>query len=243
MIAVKLAYDGSGFFGSQIQNDKVTVEGQLRKFFNARILSRTDKGVSALGNVIFVEEDINLRRYSFDRIWLYGKAVSWKKPFEKRYSYFLFKNFDTDMVEEACRLISGKHDFFNFCKKDRTKTVDYIKKIDVKPFIDDHIRLDFTGESFLWEMVRRLANAIMKVGEGKIGIEELKTLLEERTDEKIPPAPSEHLLLANIKGFEFSYDHYILKKVKDYFENLYKNAFLKKNIFEYSLEFLRDIDV
>ena len=88
MIAVKLAYDGRGFFGSQIQKDKVTVEGELRSFFNARILSRTDKGVSALGNVVFVEEDINLREYSFDRIWLYGKAKSWKRPFKKKYSYF-----------------------------------------------------------------------------------------------------------------------------------------------------------
>ena len=243
MIAVKLAYDGRGFFGSQIQKDKVTVEGELRSFFNARILSRTDKGVSALGNVVFVEEDINLREYSFDRIWLYGKAKSWKKPFKKKYSYFLSKTFDIDMIEEACRLISGKHDFFNFCKKDRTKTVDYTKKIKVKPFVGDCIRLDFTGESFLWEMVRRLANAIAKVGEGKMEIEELKTLLKERTDKKIPPAPSEYLLLVDIKGFDFSYDRYILKKVTNYFENLYKDAFLKKNIFEYSLEFLRGIDV
>ena len=243
MIAVNLAYDGSGFFGSQIQKDKVTVEGELRKFFNAKLLSRTDRGVSALGNVAFVDEDINLRQYSFDKIWIYGKAQSWKKPFKKKYSYFLFKNFDTDVIQEACRLISGKHDFFNFCKIDRTKTVDYTKKIEVKSFIDDCIRLDFTGESFLWEMVRRLANAIAKVGEDTMEVEELKTLLKERTNKKIPPAPPEYLLLVDIVGFDFSYDRYILKKVTNYFENLYKNAFLKKNIFNYSLESLRDIDV
>ncbi len=239
MIAVKLAYDGGKFFGSQIQKDKVTVEGELNKFFECRLLSRTDRGVSALGNVLFTEEEINLRRYSFDRIWLYGKSSSWKKPFKKKYSYFLSSDLDIDRIKEACSLLSGKHDFYNFCKKDRTKKLDYIKEIEINPYIGECIRLDFTGESFLWEMVRRLTNAIISVGKGEMEIEDLKDMLKKRTEKKIPPAPPEYLLLVDIEGFEFTYDEYMLRKIEKYFENMYRDAFLKKNIFSYSLNFLR----
>ena len=56
---LKFAYDGTKFFGYQRQKDIPTVEGSvlqvLRKFGianNLKSASRTDRGVSALGNVI-----------------------------------------------------------------------------------------------------------------------------------------------------------------------------------------------
>ncbi|MEA1994329.1 MAG: hypothetical protein U9N35_08065 [Euryarchaeota archaeon] len=243
MIAVKVAYDGTKFFGSQIQKNRLTVEGELRKFFDTRFVSRTDKGVSALGNVFFVDEDIRLRQYSFDGIWLYGKARTWEKPFKKRYAYFLSGNYDEGRIKEACRTLSGKHDFFNFCKKDRTRTVDYTKEIEIRPVIGECIRLDFTGESFLWEMVRRLTTVIAEVGRGGISLEKLEKFLEERTNKKPPPSPPEYLLLTDIEGFEFSYEPYLLKRVVSYFEGLYKDAFSKQSMFDHSLRFLGDLDV
>ncbi len=243
MIAVKLAYDGTRFFGSQVQNDRRTVEGELRKHFTTRFVSRTDKGVSALGNVFFTGEDIRLRQYSFEEVWLYGKAERWKRPFKKRYSYFLSPDIDKELVYAACEILSGEHDFFNFCKKNRTREIDYVKKIDITPHTCECIQLDFVGESFLWEMVRRLAQAIIEIGTGERPLTDLENLLEERTHNKVRPAPPEYLLLVGISGFDFSYDEYMLKRIIEYFKSSYRDAFLKKNIFHHSLSFLRDLDV
>src|SRR5512137_2643497 len=63
-VAMKFAYDGTGFCGFQRQPDRVTVEGTLVNALERtgairssrecgyRSSSRTDRGVSALGNII-----------------------------------------------------------------------------------------------------------------------------------------------------------------------------------------------
>src|SRR5207247_4191378 len=63
-VALKTAYDGRAFFGSQRQPDRRTVEGECLVALKAakilkdsqesffRSASRTDRGVSAVGNVI-----------------------------------------------------------------------------------------------------------------------------------------------------------------------------------------------
>ena len=69
-VALRIAYDGRAFFGHQRQPDARTVEGECiaalraakilsdpgRAFF--RSASRTDRGVSALGNVIAFDADL-----------------------------------------------------------------------------------------------------------------------------------------------------------------------------------------
>jgi len=61
-------YDGSAYYGWQIQPDKKTVQGEIRealfKLFNKNIdikySSRTDRGVHAKGQVIVFESSLNL---------------------------------------------------------------------------------------------------------------------------------------------------------------------------------------
>ena len=58
----KVAYDGTKFFGSQIQSNEITVEGELEKIIGLRckLISRTDRGVSALCNILMMKERINI---------------------------------------------------------------------------------------------------------------------------------------------------------------------------------------
>src|SRR3989442_9200831 len=63
-VAIKIAYDGRAYFGHQRQPDRRTVEGECLAALRAskilrdpkasffRSASRTDRGVSAIGNVI-----------------------------------------------------------------------------------------------------------------------------------------------------------------------------------------------
>src|SRR5256886_6833422 len=69
-IALKIAYDGRAFFGHQRQPDRRTVEGEcITALRSAKIMrdpteaffrsaSRTDRGVSAVGNVIAFEASL-----------------------------------------------------------------------------------------------------------------------------------------------------------------------------------------
>lgn len=67
--ALKVYYDGSNFFGSQRQPNQRTVEGELLSAFKklgAKIekfqsAGRTDKGVSAFGNVFAVTTQFELK--------------------------------------------------------------------------------------------------------------------------------------------------------------------------------------
>ena len=63
-VAVKIAYSGKDFSGSQVQPGQVTVMGEVARvlvltgdgrdeeWFDLKCSSRTDVGVNALGNVI-----------------------------------------------------------------------------------------------------------------------------------------------------------------------------------------------
>src|SRR5438309_11911652 len=69
-VALKIAYDGRAFFGHQRQPDRRTVEGEcITALRSAKIMrdpteaffrsaSRTDRGVSAVGNVIAFEASL-----------------------------------------------------------------------------------------------------------------------------------------------------------------------------------------
>ena len=70
--AVRIAYPGDRFFGSQVQPGLRTVEGQVLQdlqlvtkqdagSLDVRFSSRTDKGVSALGNVFALSTDMDIR--------------------------------------------------------------------------------------------------------------------------------------------------------------------------------------
>ena len=54
---------------------------------------------------------------------------------------------------------------------------------------------EVTAESFLWQMVRGMAGALIAVGSGEMDEEGLARLLEAPPGERFPPAPSSGLVL------------------------------------------------
>ena len=86
MVYLKVAYNGKEFHGSQHQPNVRTVEGDILKALGNEgikvisygFISRTDKGVSALSNILKLEvqESINIKKLShlLKDIWIYGKT-------------------------------------------------------------------------------------------------------------------------------------------------------------------------
>ena len=101
---INLTYDGSKFYGYQIQNNKYTVEGEiervLSKILNTKInttgSSRTDKGVHANSQYCHFDTDkkINLNKLTHAMNGLIDKSIYIKKitqvdnNFHARYSVY-----------------------------------------------------------------------------------------------------------------------------------------------------------
>lgn len=200
-VAVKIAYQGSEFFGSQIQPHHRTVEGEILKnlskvhgpnykdSFDLKAAGRTDAGVNALGNVVsfvtrFDDDKRLLRALNGVSKDVYYRAIAqvndeFNPRFAERrvYRYVMpMCNIDITLAKECAELFEGKHDFKKFCKVDERNTVINIDKITVDAS-GDTIVLTFTAQFFLWNMIRRLSAAIASVGSKEHTLDDVRNAL------------------------------------------------------------------
>lgn len=112
------------------------------------------------------------------RIW--NSAIP--TVFERRYVYELADELNTDDMRKAAAILIGKHDFkaFTSNKKSKKSTVRTIENISIERK-DKEIVLVYSGDGFLYHMVRILTGTLIEVGLGKRNIESVKELLENGT--------------------------------------------------------------
>lgn len=228
-VALKFAYDGTNFFGFQRQPGKVTVEGELVTALakigaidspqecGYRSSSRTDRGVSAMGNIVSVRTTFPVSSISsavnseLRDIWVYS-AVAVPESFNPRaarqrwYRYYLAKaGQDRHIMEEVARRFEGVHDFSGYARKDRRnpmRKIDSIKITDSGMFY----AIDFRAESFLWNMVRRIVWMVNEGSYGRIPVDSIGPG-SSRKPARIGLAPPEYLILMDIDcGIDFPVD-------------------------------------
>jgi len=202
-VAVKIAYFGDEFAGSQIQPGLRTVEGDaltdLKKIgtlgdnaIDLKAASRTDRGVNAIGNVIvfntaFDDNAALLKALNavskgvfYRSIADVGKGFNPRHAKERVYRYILPSfGMDADSVRECASLFVGTHDFARFCKHDDRNTVIDMRSVTVDEDIGIFI-LEFRSEYFLWNQIRRMVAAISSVGWGDSGIRDVERALRGR---------------------------------------------------------------
>jgi len=122
-LALKIAYDGTLYHGYARQPGIETIEGALEKKLremgaigegeHLQVASRTDKGVSAAGNVIAFDTDMesesvaNALAHSFRGIWVLGFAevpegFNPRHAVRKKYRYYLYNDgIDIGMLKKA----------------------------------------------------------------------------------------------------------------------------------------------
>ncbi len=239
-VALKIAYIGSKFHGYQRQPDYRTVEGELLKaFFEAGVIEdtwkahysvagRTDKGVHSTGNVIsfITDEEIRLNYLNGllpKDIKIVGEAkvpygFKVRFPLSRTYTYIQpfnpFENNDLDFekMREAMTYFVGEHNFRNFSKRHEKNPNRKIFDVDMS--LDENAMI-FTvvGESFLWNMVRKMVTSMILVGKGELELEDIEKLLQSvdlREVIRLQPAPANGLILSdmnykNIKFTEYEY--------------------------------------
>lgn len=245
-VALKFAYAGRDFHGYARQPGLKTVEGEiLKSLIKNRIIkdakegyfrsaSRTDKGVSALSNVVAFNTEVeksnvmNKLSNKFVDILIYG-ITDVEADFNPRYAkfrqyrYYLNKeDLDVEKIVSGLEVFVGKHDFSNFARVERfKKPVRTIYNIVFREKNNFFI-IDFFAQNFLWHQIRRIVSALLKLGLRKIEREEIINALDH-PDESIDfgLAPAEPLILKDIfYGFKFEHDPKMLRKVKKLEEKL-----------------------
>ncbi|CAN9512364.1 unnamed protein product [Ophioblennius macclurei] len=122
---------------------------------------------------------------------------------------------DVDAMREAAALLTGTHDFSTFRAvnsdlpfKNPVKTMDVVAVRPGNSFVQSHfhrelqfLELTFTSRSFLYKQVRRLTGALVAVGQRKLSVPRLKSLLEVRNSLAYPQgmaAPAQGLFLTKV---------------------------------------------
>uniref|UniRef100_UPI0026339F6E tRNA pseudouridine(38-40) synthase TruA n=1 Tax=uncultured Methanobrevibacter sp. TaxID=253161 RepID=UPI0026339F6E len=152
----------------------------------------------------------------------------------RQYRYMLFQDLDMDKLQECAEIFKGTHNFTNFTKrfqKTTTRTIDDIKitKVDLndyhkREFPNLHetispIFIDIYGESFLWNMVRKMMRVFVDVANGKMDLDDVERLLNPEEDEPrayIKVMEAEYLILMDIQydGIKFTYDDYACERFR-----------------------------
>lgn len=231
-LALKFGYDGRAFHGFSRQPGQRTVEGEiLRALGEMGVLgpgkgprdigygaaSRTDAGVSAIGNVLALDtafrKDALLRALNarLEDIWFHSVAEV-PDGFQPRhaamrwYRYHLMADEAGDLraLKGALRLFSGKHDFTNFCRPEGRSAVRSIQKLAVRrsgPFIS----VDLFSMGFLWNQVRRIMGAALGVSRGELKVAEVKQALDHpRKRADLGLAAAEPLILMDV-AYDFQF--------------------------------------
>ena len=105
--------------------------------------------------------------------------------FNRKYVYHTDMKLNVEEMKIAAEALVGTHDFQGFATvtpntKSTTKTINYINIIEKNGMIE----IEVNAEDFLWNMVRIIMASLLDIGEGKLKIEDIETLLTERTESK-----------------------------------------------------------
>lgn len=252
--AVKLAYDGREFYGSQRQPGVLTVEDEIIDCLRRvkaiegadqsrfRSASRTDRGVSALGNVVAFNTDFQKSRLlramnsSSDRVFFYGVAevpisFSPRRARRRWYRYFLpFEGHDMEAVQQTAALFVGEHDFHRFCRVDDRPT---LRRVDEASafLVGRTIVIDIKAREFLRNMVRRMVAAIAEVGAGRASLDDVHLAIDGK-EVGFGLAPAEALCLMDIEypfDFEVACPPTMDRKLKHALHrNFFEMAFLSE---------------
>ena len=235
-LALKFGYDGRGFHGFPRQPGQRTIEGDIIEALRGlHILSdagkpseigygaasRTDAGVSAIGNVISIDTGfrpqallpaLNAR---LENIWFhsYAEVPDGFRPRDARLRWYRYHLRSEEagklpLLRKALKLFEGTHDFNNFSRpegKSATRTMDKIRSRRSGPFFT----VDFFARSFLWNQVRRMMAAALSASSGKISIHGLgKALKRPAVKADLGLAPPEPLVLMEVayEGVDFRRD-------------------------------------
>jgi tRNA pseudouridine38-40 synthase len=139
-------------------------------------------------NVYKVDEEAHCRFDAIGRSYIY-KIHKSKDPFKHNLSYYYPYTLDSDAMQKAIGFIKGQHNFFGFAKSN-TQVSNFSCTVQECNLKEDGGNLEFLikANRFLRGMVRSLMGSVLKVGRGKITVEQFERIFdgEEKCGFSVP---------------------------------------------------------
>lgn len=158
-------------------------------------------GVKALASEK-VSDKFNANRTAKRKTYEYSLYVSdVEQPLKERYATRVYGNIDVKKMQEAANILIGEHDFkaFSATGSSVKTTVRRVYGIDVEKAGED-IKIKVCGNGFLYNMVRIIAGALVKIGKGEIPEENLiKALKTGERDLLAETLPAKGLCLLSVE--------------------------------------------
>lgn len=154
-----------------------------------------------------VPERFHSRLNAVEKTYLYQiETAGRKNVFERKYIYGLGEELDLLAMKEAAKLLLGSHDFraFSSAKRMKKSTVRELRKIEIHRE-GSRVLLEFTGNGFLYNMVRILTGTLIEIGLHRRTVDSVRKALESQDRENAGfTAPAEGLMLKSVRYDEKS---------------------------------------
>lgn len=149
------------------------------------------------------DEPFDVRRRAVSREYRYAILnQAARSPLRQGHSYRVSGELDIAAMQEACRALIGRHDFASFVASEQTarqkRTVRDIFKAAITQD-GDMIFFDIVANAFLPHQVRNTVGSLIKVGQGKMTVDEFSGMVQAGTPGLAGPmAPAEGLCLVRV---------------------------------------------
>ena len=129
------------------------------------------------------DDSFNVRRNALSREYNYYMLnSSTRSPLNDGFSYLVAGHLDIEAMNQACQALIGKHDFASFVScigVEIKNTVRNVHKAEVKKE-GELVIFNMVANSFLPHQVRNTAGSLIRVGLGKMNIEEFHSIIKAR---------------------------------------------------------------
>ena len=106
---------------------------------------------------------------------------------------------DIELIQQACKLFIGGHDFYNFARRDANigstlRTIISCEILQAQPSIfgNEIYCLKVVGNGFLRHMVRYIAGALFELGRSQLSLNDISEALVDHNEKKISPRAKPH---------------------------------------------------
>ena len=146
-----------------------------------------------------VADDFHSRFHAKKRVYRYLVTTKNITAFNNNFITQV-KNINEQKIKEAIQEFIGVHDFEYFHKQGSDKDITVREVFEVKFYkYKDIYVFKFTANSYLRSQIRLMVGFLLKISEGKLSLEDLKTQLNKEKNIHRIPALANGLYLAKVK--------------------------------------------
>jgi tRNA pseudouridine38-40 synthase len=129
-----------------------------------------------------VPNEFHARHRALSRQYLYQISTR-RTAFAKNHVWWVKDKLDLQSMNQATKLLVGKHNFQSFCELENEKNSTEVNVNSAQLMLNKQmIYFRINARNFLWKMVRRLTGTLVEIGRGNLTVPEFEQMLVEKSN-------------------------------------------------------------